>query len=128
YRALYQAIRLALVRSAHDCSDGGLAVALAESAFAGGLGMQLELGRLARQEQLLPWELLFSESPSRLVVSVSPACVREFEQVMAGLPCVALGTVTAGQRLRIVGDEGPAWVDAELAHLKEAWQAPLREV
>jgi phosphoribosylformylglycinamidine synthase len=117
-----------LVRSAHDCSDGGLAVALAESAFAGGLGLALELGALAAHEGLSPAALLFSESPSRLVVTVAPAQQAAFEAVLAGVPCHRLGTVTAAPRLLAHGPGGETWLDASLADLKEAWQRTLRDL
>ena len=62
-------LKKAWVASCHDCSDGGLGVALAESAFAGGFGMQLDLSPLAISN---PAIALFSESQSRFVVTVAP--------------------------------------------------------
>jgi phosphoribosylformylglycinamidine synthase len=133
YRALFKAIQAGWVRSAHDCSDGGLAVALAETAFAGGLGLSLDLSALdmaalAETEGLAPAALLFSETPSRLVVSVAPAHREEFEAALAGLPCARLGEVTDGDRLTVRGPGGAVWLDATLADLKAAWQAPLRDL
>jgi phosphoribosylformylglycinamidine synthase len=127
YRALHLAIRAGLVRSAHDVSDGGLAVALAESAFAGGLGLDVDMGPLAAETKLAPWELLFSESPCRLVVTVSPLRAAAFERQFAGLPLHRLGEVTTGDRLTVRGG-GSEWVDANLGDLKEAWQKTLREL
>ena len=128
YAALHGAIQAGLVRSAHDCSDGGLAVALAESAFAGGLGLDLDMSALAQAEGLAPAALLFSESPSRLVVSVAPQNRTAFERALAGVPCHALGTVSGGARLTARGPGGAVWLDAPLAELKEAWQRTLREL
>ena len=96
-------------------------------AFAGGLGMALELSGLAQAEGLEAEALLFSESPSRLVVTVPPALRADFETCMAGLPCHFLGRVNAEDRLVIQGTEGHPWIDATLPALKEAWQAPLRD-
>jgi phosphoribosylformylglycinamidine synthase len=128
YRALHAAIRGGEVRSAHDLSDGGLAVALAESAFAGELGIDVNLGALAAAEGLAPWELLFSESPSRLVVTVAPAHSSTFEQRFSGLPLHRLGTVTTNDRLTVYGPEQSIWIDGNLGALKEAWQKTLREL
>jgi phosphoribosylformylglycinamidine synthase len=128
YRALHAAIGYGWVRSAHDCSDGGLAVALAESAFAGELGMELELSALAAGEGLAPAALLFSETPSRLVVTVAPVHAEDFARAMAATPCRRLGAVTQAHRLRVRGSEGETWIDATLADLKEAWQRPLRDL
>ena len=127
YRAVHGAIGQGWLRSAHDCSDGGLAVALAESAFAGERGLALDLGALARHEGLAPFELLFSESPSRLVVTVGPAHAPEFELALHGLPCHYLGEVTTHDRLTIHGGSR-VWVDANLDELKAAWQATLRDL
>jgi phosphoribosylformylglycinamidine synthase len=128
YHALHRAMQAGWVRSAHDCSDGGLAVALAETAFAGGLGLTLHLGALAATERLAPAALLFSESPCRLVVTVAPDHAADFEAALAGLPCHPLGEVTRAPRLLVHGADGPPWLDAPLAELKEAWQNTLRDL
>jgi phosphoribosylformylglycinamidine synthase len=128
YRALHRAIRQGWVRSAHDCSDGGLAVALVESAFAGGHGLELDLRPLVETTRLRADELLFSESPSRLVLTLSPGRIEAFESLMTGLPCHYLGEVTAAPRLRITSGPGDPWLDLPLDALKEAWQATLREL
>ncbi|MBI4082996.1 MAG: phosphoribosylformylglycinamidine synthase [Candidatus Lambdaproteobacteria bacterium] len=127
YAALGRCTAEGLLSAAHDCSDGGLAVALAEMAFAGGFGMELDLGPLAAREQLAPAALLFSESASRLVVTVRPEHAAAFERELAGLPCHRLGTVAAHDRLAIRSG-ATVWLDLPLARLKEAWQAPLREL
>ncbi|MDH4249147.1 MAG: AIR synthase-related protein, partial [Deltaproteobacteria bacterium] len=128
YQSLHRAIQAGWVRSAHDCSDGGLAVALAETAFAGGLGLTLDLSALAASEGLRPLELLFSESPSRLVVSVLPEHAKAFEAALAGHACHLLGGVVKESRLLARGTDGAVWLDAPLADLKESWQATLREL
>ncbi|MFI5400023.1 MAG: AIR synthase-related protein, partial [SAR324 cluster bacterium] len=128
YRAVHRAGAQGWLRSAHDCSDGGLAVTLAESAFAGDLGLHLEVEALARHTGLAPFELLFSESPSRLVVTVSPRHASDFELAMQGLPCFHLGEVTTHDRLTILGAGARVWIDARLDRLKAAWQATLRDL
>jgi phosphoribosylformylglycinamidine synthase len=128
YNALSHAIERGLVRSCHDCSDGGLGVALAETAFAGGLGMKLELERVPNDGVLREDFLLFSESQSRFVVTVDPKHQRSFEKTMGHLPCARVGIVTATPRLVLKGFGVRPVVDAAIADLKEAWQAPLRGV
>ncbi|HKJ00254.1 MAG TPA: AIR synthase-related protein, partial [bacterium] len=128
YAAFHRGVQAGLVRSAHDCSDGGLAVALAEAAFAGGLGLELELTGLAQAEGLAPAALLFAETPSRLVVTVAPEHAAAFETALAGVACHLLGRVTDGDRLIARGPDGAAWLDAPLADLKEAWQRTLRDL
>jgi len=125
--ALHEAIRQGLVRAAHDMSEGGLAVAAAEMAFAGGLGMRLHLNEVLHTDDVTRAdEVLFSESHSRFLVEVAPENREAFERTLAGLPAARIGEVTDDARLRITGLAGRVVIDASVADLKEAWQAPLR--
>jgi len=128
YRALAHAIERGLVRSCHDCSDGGLGVALAETAFAGGLGMNLELERVPNDGVTREDFLLFSESQSRFVVTVDPGHQRSFEKTLGDIAHVRIGMVTAEPRLVMKGFGVRPVVDAPIDQLKQAWQAPLRGV
>jgi phosphoribosylformylglycinamidine synthase len=124
FRGLHEAIRRGLVRSCHDLSEGGLAVAVAEMAFAGGVGADV-----TRQgPQGLPDEvLLFSESATRFVVEVAPGDVAALRECMgADVPLTELGATCKEPRLRIAGAGGEWVVWAELNQLKETWQKPLR--
>lgn len=122
YEKLSDAIAAGYVASCHDCSDGGLAVALAESAFAGGFGMDLDIAPIALDNNVAT---LFSESASRFVATVRPDHAAAFEAALGGMPCTRLGSVTAGTNFSIRCKNG-AQVLAPLAGLKEAWQRPLR--
>ncbi|HXD77299.1 MAG TPA: phosphoribosylformylglycinamidine synthase subunit PurL [Puia sp.] len=81
-----------LIRSAHDVSEGGLWVTLAESAFPGGLGFDVKCSDAG----IRPDAYWFGEAQSRVVVSVSPAQAPAFREMLAGFPAAALGVVTAG--------------------------------
>ncbi|KPV49440.1 phosphoribosylformylglycinamidine synthase, partial [Kouleothrix aurantiaca] len=121
--ALHGAIAGGLVRACHDLSEGGLAVAAAEMAFAGALGLQLELASLPRPAGLDDdTTLLFSESATRFLVEVRPADAPPFEEALAGLPCARLGTASATPELVITGTAGEEIVRAPIAELKAAWQ------
>jgi phosphoribosylformylglycinamidine synthase II len=131
FAALHRAIESGIVRACHDLSEGGLAVAAAEMAFAGGLGLALDLSRVRHdvaevQAQELAATLLFSESNTRFLCEVPRAKSAEFEQVLSEGAYAQLGEVTSAKRLRVTHDAGEPIIDAELAALKEAWQAPLR--
>ena len=121
YGKLSEAMEAGLVASCHDCSDGGLAVALAESAFAGGYGMRLDIGPLG----LLDIPALFGESQSRFVVTVRPEKAADFERALEGCPCVKLGEVAADDAF-VVECAGRTCIEARLDELKEAWKKPLR--
>ncbi len=125
YRALNGAITDGLVRSCHDCSDGGLGVALAETAFSGGLGMRIDLGSVPAEEAERSDTLLFSESQSRFVVTAAPGRAGEFERRFAGCVCAAVGTVTDEPRLIVCGPGGETVVDADIHELKAAWKKVL---
>ncbi len=126
FAAVHQAIRAGLVRACHDLSEGGLAVAAAEMAFAGGLGAEIVLHAAAHTEdaEAVP-VLLFSESNTRLLCEVPPEHHAAFESLLAGLPHARIGTVQPEPRL-VIRSGGRVVVQAALDVLKEAWQRPLR--
>jgi len=95
HRLIADAAQAVLLVSAHDCSDGGLAVALAESAMAGGTGFAISL------PGDVPWYVtLFSESASRAVVSVAPENAAKLEVLASehGVPFARIGE-TGGPRM-----------------------------
>ena len=112
-----EAIKRGLLRSAHDCSDGGLAVALSESAIVGGIGMVC--GPLPINSRLDV--TFFGESPSRIIVSLSPDKVKELEVIAGGYgaPLQLLGVVE-GERLLI-----PGYIDLAVDEMGKAWRGGL---
>ena len=123
---IHNAIGSVSVRSCHDLSEGGLAVAAAEMAFAGGIGVSLDLNELATvSDGLESAELLFSESPTRFLVEVTAESESTFRKAVEGQPVVQVGTTNDGDRLEIIGNDGQTLGDTSLADLKQAWQAPL---
>ncbi|NTU59585.1 MAG: phosphoribosylformylglycinamidine synthase, partial [Deltaproteobacteria bacterium] len=128
YRALEEAVQGGLVASCHDCSDGGLAVAAAETAFAGGFGLEADLGSAPLEEITRDDELLFSESQSRFVVTVRPDRAAAFEEAFRGRPVARVGRVTAEPVLVLRGLGGAEVVRSGLPALKGAWQAPLKDI
>jgi phosphoribosylformylglycinamidine synthase len=119
---LVRGARGGLLRSAHDCSDGGLAVTLAECAFdTGGVGCQVDIPSAG----LRPHVVLFSESASRAVVTVGgadlPAFLRQAAQ--AGVPAQTIGR-TSGTRLMIAVD-GHQVIDSEVREAERHWSSAL---
>jgi phosphoribosylformylglycinamidine synthase II len=121
FGAVARAIRKGAVRACHDLSEGGLAVAAAEMAFSGALGLSLRLPPLLDRDD----RILFSESPSRFLIEVGEGRAADFERLLAGVPCVRVGDVGGEARLVIRGRHGGVIVDESLHDLKEAWQKPL---
>ena len=118
-----------LVRSAHDCSDGGLAVTLAECAFdTGGIGLSVDVAAataLAGQDAPSVMAALFAESASRIVVSVAPELVAGLLQLASqhGVPAVEIGR-TGGSSLRM-GVAGTVAIDCSLEDAETAWSTAL---
>jgi phosphoribosylformylglycinamidine synthase subunit PurSL len=125
YRKLHEAVKQGLVTAAHDLSEGGLAVALAEMAFSGERGAHVELARVTREGRCDDRSLLFSESNGRLLVSVPASFEASFERLLAGEPYARVGESTEEPRLRIHGSDGRVAIDEPLSILKGAWQRPL---
>jgi phosphoribosylformylglycinamidine synthase len=125
YEALGGAMAKGFVASCHDCSDGGQGVALAETAFSGALGMEVDLRRVPASGVDRNDVLLFSESPSRFVVTVHPKNQAAFEECLQGKVFAAIGRVVEGNNFTIFGLKGKVVVQADILQLKEVWQRPL---
>ena len=138
FARIHEAIVRGLVRACHDLSEGGLAVALAEMAFAGNQGASIHLsGREApakeagRTQDADQVRCLFSESNSRFVVEVRREQEQAFVDLLtepnASVPLERLGEVTDDDELVITGNtpERPTLIRSSLASLKECWQRPL---
>jgi phosphoribosylformylglycinamidine synthase len=128
-RLIVQLIRSGAVQSAHDCAEGGLAVALAECAFdSGGLGLTADLPVAAGAAG--PFEMhatLFGESASRIVVSAAPEARARVlaAATAAGVPATVIGEA-GGSRIRIaVG--GTDAVDCAVAVAESAWATAIEQ-
>jgi phosphoribosylformylglycinamidine synthase len=126
YADLHNAIKKGLVASCHDCSEGGLAVALAESSFAGGLGIDASLEKAPIKGSLSNCELLFSESASRFVITVNPEYASDFEECFQKDVVSCIGKVRKDTKFKISGFEDKMLVDCDIFSLKNAWQTPLK--
>ena len=113
---------MGLVKACHDLSEGGLAVAAAEMAFAGGYGMELHLQKVPIRNANRNDFVLFSESNSRFLVEVSQEAKEEFEALMKGKVYAEIGRVTKTPRLCIYGLNGEVVVNASLSDLLASWK------
>ncbi|GAA0136876.1 phosphoribosylformylglycinamidine synthase II [Paenibacillus sp. YSY-4.3] len=111
------AIQKGLVQSAHDLSEGGLAVALAESSISGGLGAKVDFATDLRSDFAL-----FSESQSRILLSATPDKAAELEQLIAsyGVPVQKIGQVT-GDKLEI-SVNARSVLARPVSELKQVWE------
>ena len=108
------AIQAGLVQSAHDCAEGGLAIALAESAFDKGFGLNVTVS--------LPAAQLFSETQSRFVLSVAPDKQAAFE-ALVGAAAIAIGEVTADGQIRMQAQDDT--IEMPLTEAKLKWEEAI---
>jgi len=125
--SLSRATAKGLVCACHDCSEGGIGVAVAEMAFAGGLGAKVVLKLVPLGEPVDRDDfILFSESNSRFIVEVAPEKKAEFEKALEGNFFAMIGQVNNTDRFEVTGTKGKRVVSVPVSDLKEAWQKPLR--
>jgi phosphoribosylformylglycinamidine synthase len=120
-KGLVEMIRAGLVDSAHDCSEGGIAVTLAESAFAKGVGVKVDLGA-----QGLPAEfVLFGEDASRVVISCDRSNLSAIKEVAVkyGIRADVIGE-TVPERLEIMLD-GAVVVSTAVSELQRVYESAL---
>ena len=120
-KCLRELIRSHLIESAHDCSDGGLAVALAESAFPCGIGAEISLD----SSNSFPEAVLFGEEASRVLISCDPEKTENIKRIAVnwGLRAERLGR-TIPQKLEIRID-GEVRISASVSELKQVWEDAL---
>jgi len=124
YRRVLKAMDEGMVRACHDCSEGGLAVAVAEMAFTGDLGVDLDVGKVPVSGGMRDDVLLFSESNGRLLVEVTPATTARFIEVMGDTAYACVGAVKEEKALTVTKD-GVLLFEIGLETLIGAWKTPL---
>ncbi len=133
FKSLHAASAKGLVLSAHDLSEGGLALCAVEMGFTGEFGCVLDLDEVPRDPRIYSNEtLLFSESPSRILVEVDPkhesAFLRHFGKGAKSAMVRRVGQTTANPILKVTGLEGSTILEENLKELKELWQNALPKV
>jgi len=124
--ACLRAAQNGLLRSAHDCSDGGLAVALAECCFSSlnheACGADIDI-----TGEYDVTTRLFSESPSRIIISFDQAVLGDIEVIVAAASCqmTLIGNV-GSDHLRIESD-GEEVIELDIDELESAWRSSLKE-
>jgi phosphoribosylformylglycinamidine synthase len=124
YLKVMEANKKEYICSSHDLSDGGLSVALAESAFGSMLGADIDLEVFPEHLSLLA--LLYGESHSRFLVSIRPEHQAEFETIM-GDQAYYLGRVSTGKDLTIK-QKGKTLIHAKTDSLLKAWSQTLTNI
>jgi len=118
---MIKAIDQGLILSCHDCSDGGLAVTLAEMCFGGNFGVKIDLGKIKTSLDK-DYQILFSESNSRFIVEVKDS--QSFETCMEGVPIYNIGKVE-GDKIIVHGLANKNIINERISDLKEIWKKPF---
>ena len=129
YMAYHRAVQKGIIKSGHDVSEGGLAVALAESAIAGKIGATVDLSCF-KDEGLDYYEILFSESAGRILFTVDPSDEDILLETMKGLPLHRIGRV--GDRntpnLIITDTKDRTLANIDILNLEYNYRKPLFDV
>ncbi len=120
HEAVLSAIEKGLIKSAHDCSDGGLAVTLAESCVLGDIGASVSI-----LSNCAPAAALFAETQSRVIVSIAVSNLGALREIVDDqrVECTVLGK-TGGDTLKITVND-VLLVEARVSELKEAWEQAI---
>ncbi len=130
YRGVFRAASRGLLSSCHDLSDGGIAVAAAESALGGRIGADIDITRVPVEPpddrdgtaDFVPEQILFCETPSRFMITVKPADRSEVETLFDDFPCVEAGRVrAAGGGLKFRRGETSLF-ELSIEEIEEAWK------
>ncbi len=121
YSALSTAINSGLIKTAHDCSEGGLGVAIAEMCIGGRIGANIDLDGTG-DESL--WARLWGESLGRIIIAVSPENEHKFLEIMSGNITTYLGVVTESKLLSI-SDGYEEIISTDVQQLVNSWQGTL---
>jgi len=124
-KLLIRAIDAGYVKSCHDPSEGGLAIAVAEMAFSGGYGVELRLSNVPRYMGTAERDdyILFSESNSRFLVEIPEEVRENFENLMKGTAFSLIGRVKKERSLSVYGLSGNKVIDVGLGKLSRAWKS-----
>ncbi len=121
---LIRAMDKGLILSCHDLSEGGLAVAAAEMAIGGNIGLEIDLERVLVRGKLRSDHILFSESNSRFLVEVAEKNKDAFEELFNGCPYSEIGVTTESDEL-IVYASSRKLISSTIDDLRKAWQGGL---
>jgi phosphoribosylformylglycinamidine synthase len=121
YRRLSKTIQEGLIRTAHDCSEGGLAVAVAEMCIGGRLGAIIDIDGIGEGDS---FSRLWSESLGRIIVAVDAEHEMQFIEAMSDADIHLIGMVTDSQNL-IIEDGYDELIQADVAGLTKSWKEAL---
>ena len=125
YKKLHQAICDGLILSAHDISEGGLGVAIAEMSFSEVGGVSVDLDKLPTEGDLDNAQCLFAETPSRILIECDPNNLFELNKIFDGSHYSVIGEVTQEHKNLSINAGAEIVMEIEISTLKEKWKNVL---
>lgn len=122
FDALVEAMDNGLVKACHDCSEGGIGITITEMAFAGDLGMKIDLKKVPSDVKRND-KILFSESNSRFLIEVDKDKQDEFEKIMEGNIISKIGEVTSVKKFVVIGLNDKPVIEEDVNELKKVWKS-----
>ncbi len=123
YRKFQEATEKRLIASALSPSAGGIGITLAKKAMAGQLGMEIDLTKIPKSQDINREDyLLFSESQTRFIVTINPDKKEEFETLFAQIPHAQIGKITENDKFTLKGFNGSNIVDTDIKTLTENYK------
>jgi phosphoribosylformylglycinamidine synthase len=126
-KAVFSAISDGLLLSCHDCSEGGLGVAIAEMAFSGNIGVEIKLDEIPQQGKLKIWQVLFSESNSRFLFEIEHKDYKKVARIFEGLPFAVIGKTTSKKRL-VANFANKQVINESVEDLLSIWYTSLNKI
>jgi len=123
FQTVSSAIDKGLVSSCHDLSEGGLSVAISEMCIGSNKGASVFLPEVPQEDNMLDYEILFSESPTRFLVEVAKDKKDVFEKELAGIKLGLIGCVSVDQRLMVHNKHSKVIVNSDIEALRESWKS-----
>jgi phosphoribosylformylglycinamidine synthase len=120
-KGIYKAINTDLVKSCHDCSEGGIAVAISEMAFAGNKGVVIDIDAIKTKDKLTVAETLFSESNGRFVIEVRAENEFKFRKIFENCVFAEIGCVTKDKNVIFESTKNKIKVKEKSKNLLNAW-------
>lgn len=127
YTKIHEGIKKGYINAAHDCSDGGIAVTLAEMAFSGGKGCKINITSIPYQGQQRDDFILFSESAGRIVFTANKKHRHAIMSLFSNLPFSEIGYVTDSNNFEIVKNDKTI-ISEDIYVLKSCWKKTLEEL
>jgi phosphoribosylformylglycinamidine synthase len=126
-KKIYQAVNKNLIESCHDCSEGGLAIAISEMALASGKGVKIDIDavKTEKSNQLTTAEILFSESNGRFIVEVRPENKNEFIEVLRDLNFAEIGYVSDDRKIIFESKKNKIKIQEKSEILLKSWRSTI---